>query len=127
MIQPINTEKAPEAIGPYSQAIVTDEHIYTSGQIGLDPKTGQLAEGIEAQAKQVLSNLKNVLEACGSDLQHVVKTTVFIRNIADFPKVNEIYAHFFEHHKPARSTVEVSNLPKGALIEIEVMAVINED
>lgn len=124
MIEPINTNKAPEAIGPYSQAIVTDNYIYCSGQIGLDPMTGQVVEGLEAQTTQALTNLKSVLEAAGSDLNQVVKTTVFIKNIADFPKVNEIYAHFFEPHKPARSTVEVSNLPKGALIEIDCIAVI---
>ena len=127
MIEPINTDKASEAIGPYSQAIVTDDYIFCSGQIGMDPATGQLVEGLEAQTNQVLTNLKNVLEAAESDLHHVLKTTVFITNIADFPKVNEIYANFFEKHKPARSTVEVSHLPKGALIEIEAIAVRNDD
>lgn len=118
----INTDKAPQAIGPYSQAIEVNGFVFCSGQIGLIPESGNLVDGLENQTKQIISNIKNILEASGSSLEKVVKTTVFITNINDFPKVNEIYGNFFTEHKPARSTVEVSHLPKGALIEIEVIA-----
>lgn len=118
----IVTEKAPKAIGPYSQAIVTGDFIFCSGQIGIDPVSGNLVEGIEKQTRQVLENLQQVLLAAGSGLEGVVKTTVYIKNIGDFPTMNEIYATYFQEHKPARATVEVSNLPKAALIEIEAVA-----
>lgn len=121
----IDTKKAPEAIGPYSQAIVANGFVFCSGQIGLDPKTGELIEGIENQTRQVLNNLKEVLKASGSGLDKVVKTTIYLVNIADFTVVNVIYGEYFEVHKPARATVEVSGLPKGALIEIDAIAVRN--
>ncbi len=120
----VHTSDAPEAIGPYSQAIVTDGMVYTSGQIALLPDGDDrlLKEGIEAQTKQVLTNLNNVLVAAGSGLQKVVKTTIFLANMDDFAKVNEIYASFFKDHRPARSTVAAKMLPKGALVEIEAIA-----
>ena len=124
MIKKVQTTKAPSAIGPYSQAIVSGNLVFCSGQIGLDPETGNLVDGIENQTKQVMENIKAVLSAADSDLNHVVKTTIFIKNISDFATVNQIYGDYFSDHKPARSTVEVSNLPKGALIEVEVIAII---
>lgn len=123
MIKTINTKKAPAAVGPYSQAIEASGFIFCSGQIGLDPKTGNLIGNLEVQTRQVLNNLKEVLKAAGSDLDFVVKTTIYLKNISDFPAVNSIYGEFFKDHKPARATVEVSNIPKGALIEIEAIAV----
>ncbi|HHV30139.1 RidA family protein [Acetivibrio mesophilus] len=123
-IEVIKTDKAPEAIGPYSQAIVAGSFIYTSGQIPIDPKTGEVVGGeIEEQTEQVLKNLKNVLEAAGSGLNKVVKTTVFIKDMNSFSKINEVYAKFFSESFPARSCVEVSKLPKGVLIEIEAVAI----
>lgn len=123
-IEVIKTNKAPEAIGPYSQAIVTGSFVYTSGQIPINPQTGEVVDGgIEEQAKQVLENLKNVLEAAGSSLNKVVKTTVFIKDMDSFAKVNEVYAKYFSEPYPARSCVEVSKLPKGVLIEIEAVAI----
>lgn len=121
MLDIIATQNAPQAIGPYSQAIEAKGVIYTSGQIGLTPQ-GVLVEGIEAQARQVLNNLSEVLKAGGSSLQNVVKTTIFLSNMDDFALVNAIYAEFFGEHKPARSTVAVKALPKGALVEIECIA-----
>lgn len=121
----IHTEKAPKAIGPYSQAIRTDAMIYSAGQIGLDPTTMEIVKGgIEAETRQALTNLKNVLEASGSGLEHVVKTLVFLQDMADFPKMNAIYAEYFPENPPARSTVAVAGLPKGAMVEIEVVALI---
>ena len=121
-IQIIHTENAPAAVGPYSQAIRTGDMLITSGQLGLDPETGVLPEGVEAQAEQALKNIGAILEAAGFARTDVVKTTVFIRNMGDFGTVNEIYAAFFGNHKPARSCVEVSALPKNGLVEIEVTA-----
>ena len=118
----IHTEQAPAAVGPYSQAILTGNLLLTSGQLGMDPETGMLPEGVEAQAEQSLQNIDAILAAAGYARTDVVKTTVFIRNMADFGKVNAIYAAFFGDHKPARSCVEVSALPKGGLVEIEVIA-----
>ena len=119
----VQTEKAPKAIGPYSQAIRTDGMVYTAGQIALDPGTGELvAGGVEEQTRQVFKNLQNVLEAAGSSFGHVVKTTVFLKDMNDFPKMNAIYAEYFGENPPARSTVAVAGLPKGGLIEIEVVA-----
>ena len=112
----IKTTNAPGAVGPYSQAIEIDNLVFASGQIALDPATGEMAEGIEAQAPQA------VINASGAKWENVIKTTVFITNIDDFAKVNEIYATYFTQPYPARSCVEVSKLPKGALIEIEVIA-----
>jgi len=121
----IHTEKAPEAIGPYSQAIRADSMVYTAGQLGLDPITGELVPGsVEEQTRQSLTNLKYVVEAAGSSLGHVVKTTVFLKDMNDFPKMNAIYAEFFSENPPARSTVAVAGLPKGGLVEIEVVALI---
>ncbi|MDY5556235.1 MULTISPECIES: RidA family protein [Helicobacter] len=121
MLEIIATQNAPQAIGPYSQAIKANGVIYTSGQIGLNPQ-GILVEGIEAQTRQVLNNLSEVLKAGGSSLQQVFKTTIFLSNMEDFALVNAIYAEFFGEHKPARSTVAVKTLPKNALVEIECMA-----
>ena len=118
----VETKKAPAAIGPYSQAIIAGALVYTSGQIPIDPATGSIdAAGIEAQTEQVIANLAAVLEAAGSSLDRVVKTTCFLRNMSDFAVFNGIYARYFTG-KPARSCVEVSALPKGALVEIEAVA-----
>jgi 2-iminobutanoate/2-iminopropanoate deaminase len=122
----VSTENAPAAIGPYSQAIEIGEMIYTSGQVALDPKTGQMVDGgIREQTVRVLENLKAVLAAVRSDLQKVVKTTVYLKNMSDFAAMNEIYAIYLAKDgwvAPARSTVEVAKLPKDALVEIEVIA-----
>ena len=118
----ISTDKAPSAIGPYSQAVEANRFVFASGQIAIDPSTGNICEGIEAQAKQVLTNVKNLVEAAGLTLDDVVKTSVFIKDMNDFAKVNEIYATFFKKDCPARSCVEVSRLPKDVLIEVEVIA-----
>ncbi len=118
----IRTEKAPAAVGPYSQAVATDHLIFTSGQIGMNPLTGQLRPGIVEQTNQVLENLAAVLEAAGSSMGHIVKTTIFLTDIAEFSTVNEIYAEAFPGDPPARSTVQVAALPLGALIEIEAVA-----
>jgi 2-iminobutanoate/2-iminopropanoate deaminase len=122
----VSTESAPAAIGPYSQAIEIGDMIYTSGQVGLDPKTGQMVEGgIREQTVRVLENLKAVLGSVRSDLQKVVKTTVYLKNMSDFAAMNEIYATYLAKDgwvAPARSTVEVARLPKDALVEIEVIA-----
>lgn len=121
----IHTDKAPKAIGPYSQAIRTDSMIYTAGQTGLDPISGELiGNTVEEQTRQVLTNLQNVVEAAGSTFAHVVKTTVFLKNMDDFSKMNAIYAEFFGENPPARSTVAVAALPKGGLVEIEAIALI---
>lgn len=119
----ISTDQAPAAIGPYSQAIEVNGMIYTSGMIPVIPATGETVEGLEAQAKQALTNVKNLLEASGSSMEKVVKTTVFIKNMDDFAKINEIYAGFFEGAFPARSCVEVARLPKDVMLEIEAIAI----
>ena len=122
----VSTEKAPKAIGPYSQAIIFENLVFTSGQLGLDPATMELVEGgIEAQTRQVLTNLKHVLGTADSGLKFVVKTTVFLQDMNDFTKMNAIYAEFFPENPPARSTVQVAGLPKGALVEIECVALHN--
>ncbi len=122
--QNINVAGAPAAVGPYVHAVKANGMIFLSGQLGLIPETGVLAEGIEAQTRQSLENLKTVLEGCSSDLSKVVKTGIFLDDINDFAKVNEIYAEYFSgDDKPARSCVEVSKLPKGGLVEIELIAV----
>lgn len=119
----VATDKAPAAIGPYAQANIIGDLVITSGQIPIDPATGNLVEGdIEAQTKQVFKNLKAVLEAAGSGLDKIVKTTCFMDNMNDFAKMNEVYASFFSGDYPSRSAVEVAKLPKGALIEIEAIA-----
>jgi len=121
----IKTEKGPKAIGPYSAATVVNHFVYTSGQIGLIPETGLLVEGgLEVETRQVLFNLKTILEESGSDLEHVMKTTVFLKDINDFAKMNSIYGDFFNVNPPARSAIQVAALPKGALIEIEAVAVL---
>ncbi|HYE81227.1 MAG TPA: RidA family protein [Clostridia bacterium] len=121
----IRTEKAPAAIGPYSQAVKYGNMLFTSGTLGIDPVTGSFAEGgIQAQTKQCLENLKALLEASGSSLEKVLKTTVFIKEMNDFPKINEIYGQYFTKEQPGRSCVEVARLPKDALIEIEAIAFI---
>jgi 2-iminobutanoate/2-iminopropanoate deaminase len=119
----VKTDKAPGAIGPYSQGIDLGNMIFFSGQIPLNPQTGAMPEGIVEQTKQSLENVKGLLESQGLDFSNVVKTTVFLDNIDDFNTVNEIYAEYFVEPFPARSAVEVGRLPKGALIEVEVIAV----
>jgi 2-iminobutanoate/2-iminopropanoate deaminase len=119
----VATDKAPKAIGPYVQAIKVGEFVYASGQIPLDPKTGNLVEGdIKLQTRRALENLKAVLEAAGSSLDRVVKATVFLKNIGDFAAMNEVYDAFLGQAKPARSTVAVAELPRGALVEIDLIA-----
>ncbi len=121
--QIIQTEKAPKAIGPYSQAVKVGSFIFTAGQIGLDPQSGELiAPDIESQTRQALTNLKHILEAAGASLNDVIKTTVFLQDMAEFPRMNAIYAEFFPQNPPARSTVAVAALPKGARVEIEAVA-----
>jgi 2-iminobutanoate/2-iminopropanoate deaminase len=123
--EPVQTDNAPKAIGPYEQAIKANGFIYTAGQIPIDPKTGNFVEGgITAQTRQVLENLKAVLEAGGSSLDRVVKATVFLKNMADFTAMNDVYAQYLGGAKPARSTVAVAELPRGALIEIDLVAVV---
>lgn len=120
----INTKNAPAAIGPYSQAIEVNGFVFASGQIPIDPATGEFVEGgIQEQTRQALTNASNILKQAGTDLAHVVKTTVFLSSIADFAAMNEIYAQFFTEPYPARSAVAVKDLPKGALVEVEVLAV----
>ena len=118
----VATKNAPAAIGPYSQAQIVNGLVYTSGQIGIDPAVGALVEGLDAQANQVFKNLSELLKAAGSDMSKVIKTTVFIKDMNDFGKVNEIYAKYFTEPFPARSCVEVARLPKDALVECEVIA-----
>ncbi|MBE5850526.1 MAG: RidA family protein [Lachnospiraceae bacterium] len=118
----IATDRAPAAIGPYSQAIEAGGFVFASGQIPVDPATGNIPDGIEAQAKQALTNVKNLMEASGLSMDNIVKTSVFIKDMNDFAKVNEVYATFFESDFPARSCVEVARLPKDVLIEVEVIA-----
>ena len=118
----IKTKNAPQAIGPYSQAVTLNNMVFTSGQIPVNPQTGEIPEGIEAQAKQVFENLKNLLEDAGSRIDKAVKTTVFIQNMEDFAAVNKIYGEYFIEPYPARSCVEVSRLPKDVLLEVETIA-----
>lgn len=120
--QPISTDRAPGALGPYSQAIDTGLFIFASGQLGLDPVSGELAEGVQEQARVALENVTAVLDAAGSSLDQVVKTTVFLQDMDDFAAMNEIYGQFFKEPYPARSAVQVARLPKDALVEIEVIA-----
>ncbi len=119
----IFTEKAPKAIGPYSQAVHIGDLVYTAGQVGLDPATMELVPGgVEEQTKQVLANLVNVLEAAGTDVSRVIKTTVFLKDMNDFAQMNAVYATVFSENPPARTTVAAAGLPKGALVEIECVA-----
>ena len=123
--QVVSTPNAPKAIGPYSQAIRAGNFVFTAGQIGLDPSTMEIVTGgIEAQTRQVLNNLKHVLEAAGSDLGRVVKTIVFLTDMANFAAMNSIYNEYFSENPPARSTVAVAALPKGGLVEIEIVALL---
>ncbi len=122
MRKTIHAENAPAAVGPYVHAVEAGDFVYTSGQIGLVPATGVLAEGVEAQAEQALQNIQAVLAAAGCTMADVIKTTVFLADIADFGKINEIYAKYFTGETPARSCVQAGALPKGALFEIEVVA-----
>ena len=120
----INTTKAPEPIGPYSQAIHANDFVFTSGQIAIDPATGNLIEGdVAEQALQVLKNLEAVLSEAGTSLENVVKTTIYLKNMSDFSVVNAVYADFFGKGLPARSTVEVSKLPLDVLVEIDCIAI----
>lgn len=117
----ISTDKAPAAIGPYSQAISVGNMLFCSGQIPLNPQTGEIPDGVEAQAEQALTNVKNLIEAAGASIDNVVKTSVFIKDMNDFAKINEIYAKYFTEPFPARSCVEVARLPKDVLLEIEAI------
>lgn len=120
----IKTNKAPGAIGPYSQGIKIGNLVYTSGQIPLDPETGLMAETIEEQTAQSLKNVKAILEEAGTSMDKVIKTTVFLSDMNDFAKMNEVYASYFTENQPARSAVEVARLPKDAKVEIEVIALL---
>jgi len=121
----ISTDRAPKAIGPYSQGIVTGGFLFLSGQVPLDPSTGSLLKGtMQDEAGRVLDNLKAVLEAAGSGLDRVVRTTVFLTDLKDFEAMNEVYGRYFGAHRPARSTVQVAGLPRGARIEIDAIATV---
>jgi 2-iminobutanoate/2-iminopropanoate deaminase len=123
----IKTDRAPAAIGPYSQAIVANNFVFVSGQIPLDPHTGQLVQGdIQAQARQCLENLKAILEAAGTTMDKLVKVTVFAKDLKDFQAINQVYSEYFKENPPARSFVEVSRLPRDAAIEIEGIALLDD-
>jgi 2-iminobutanoate/2-iminopropanoate deaminase len=125
VIETVATDRGPKAIGPYSQAVRANGFVFLSGQIPLDPKTQQVVEGdITVQTERVLENLKGVVEAAGSSLQHAVRTTVFLADMNDFTAMNEVYARYFAAHPPARSTVEVSRLPRNARVEIDLVALL---
>lgn len=121
-MQRLNSDQAPKALGPYSQGMVTGNTVFLSGQLGIDPATNQLKEGVEEQAKQSLANIQNVLSTIDLSLKNVVKVTVFLKDLDHFAAVNEIYANHFEEPYPARSCVQVAKLPADALVEIEVIA-----
>ena len=121
----ITSDKAPKALGPYSVAIRSADLVFTSGQLGLDPATGNLVPGgIEAETRQALTNVKHVLEASGSKLEHVLKTTVFLKDMNDFAKMNAVYGEFFPANPPARSAIQAAALPKGGMVEIETVAAV---
>ena len=122
----IYTNQAPEAIGPYSQGVIVNNVFYSSGQIPLTPDMAIVGDGIHEQTEQVLKNVQAVLKEAGSSIESVVKTTIFIKNMEDFPVINDIYGRYFDEHQPARSCVEVARLPKDVQIEIEVIALVNE-
>lgn len=123
MKKAIETKKAPGAIGPYSQAVVINNFIFCSGQVGKDPETNQFVKGgVEEQTKQVLENLKAVLSSAGADFSDVIKTTVYLKNVADFSQMNEVYTTYFQKPYPARATIEAARLPQDALVEIECIA-----
>lgn len=119
----INTNNAPEAIGPYSQVVIVGDFVYTSGQIPLNPATGELVTDIKLATKQSMENIKAILEEAGTSLNNVVKTSIFLKDLNDFEAVNEVYGTYFIENKPARSWVQVAKLPKDAVIEIEAIAV----
>lgn len=126
MKQAIKTKETPAVVGPYSQAIIYDKLVFVSGQIAVDPKTNQLIDGdISVQTRLVFENLKKVLQAAGTNLDNVLKVNVYLKNMNDFAVMNEIYATYFQKPYPARATIEVSNLPRGALVEIDCIAFIN--
>jgi len=121
----IVTKNAPQAIGPYSQAVKAHGFVFTAGQIAIDPATGNVIEGdVRRQTERVMQNLKAILQASGSSLENVVRTTVFLKNMSDFAQMNEVYGTFFTSRQPARSTVEVAQLPKNVLVEIDVIALV---
>lgn len=122
----VSTSNAPAGIGPYSQAIRAGQFLFASGQLGLDPATGDLREGIEAQTRQALANLQAVLSEAGASVANVVKTTIFLADLSHFATVNQLYGEVFGHEPPARSTVQVAALPKGGLVEIEVIALLGD-
>lgn len=122
MKKAIVSDKAPKALGPYSAGVISGNNVFLSGQLGIDPATGKLAEGIEGQARQSLTNLRNLLEEAGMTTDNVVKTTVLLADLADFAKVNEIYGQFFSEPYPARACFQVAALPAGGLVEIEAIA-----
>ena len=125
--QIITAEKAPKAIGPYSAGVSTGHLVFTAGQLGIDPSTSKLVEGgIQSQTRQALTNLKAVLEAAGSSLEQVIKTTVFLKDISEFGQMNEVYGTFFTENFPARSAIQVAALPLGASVEIEAVALIDD-
>jgi len=126
-LRTVHTDNAPAAIGPYSQGVIANGFLFTAGQIALDPATGQVVEGdVVAQAERVLRNLEAILKQAGATWADVVKTTVFLQDMADFPRVNEVYARAFGEARPARSTVQVAGLPRGVLVEIEAIAVVGK-
>ena len=128
MKQVIKTESAPKAIGPYSQAVHAGDFLFASGQIPIDPKTGEfVVGGIAEETEQVLKNIKAVLESAGTDLAHVVKTTVFLADMDDFAAMNEVYGRFFRENPPARATVQAARLPRDARVEIEVIAYLGKE
>jgi len=120
----VRTQAAPAAVGPYSQAVSTEQFVFLSGQLGLDPETSKLKDGLEAQTAQILANIRAVLDASGSSMEQIVKTTIFLTNMSDFAAVNAIYAQAFSGEPPARSTVQVAALPLGGLVEIEAIALV---
>jgi 2-iminobutanoate/2-iminopropanoate deaminase len=121
--QIIRTDKAPKAIGPYSVGVITNQFIFTAGQLGIIPESGEIIDGgIENETRQALTNIQNILEEAGSSLQWIVKTTVFLRDMNEFLKMNTVYAEFFQDNPPARSTIQVAGLPKNGAIEIEAIA-----
>jgi len=123
MIQTITTDKAPKALGPYSQAVLANGFVFLSGQVAIDPQSNQFIGGsIEQQTRQVLNNLSAILQSVGSSLNKALKTTVFLKDLADFEAMNKVYSEYFADHKPARATIQVTKLPKDALIEIEMIA-----
>jgi 2-iminobutanoate/2-iminopropanoate deaminase len=125
VIEPVATDRGPKAIGPYSQAVKANGFVFLSGQIALDPLTQQIIDGdVSKQTQRVLENLKGIVEAAGSSIQRVVKTTVFLADMNDFAAMNEVYARYFVAHPPARSTVEVARLPRDVRVEIDVIALL---